>query len=105
MKYLLLVFVVYLAYQFAKGRMKHDTTDLTISLYSYGLILICGISLFLAVGCGGDLPKNCGDNILQSDEICEMGSNIYCLELDYIGGMAYCDDCHGWDITDCTQRK
>ena len=62
------------------------------------------IPLFI-IGCGGDLPPNCGDNTLQADELCELGSYTTCASIGYMSGVAYCDDCRGWDVVDCVQRN
>lgn len=62
------------------------------------------IPLFV-IGCGGELPTNCADGILQDDEICEMGMEANCHDMGYMSGTATCDDCHGWDVTMCARRN
>ena len=58
------------------------------------------------IGCGGDLPPNCGDGVLQDDELCELGMQERCDNLvNYTSTVRRvdCVDCHGWDISLCLE--
>ena len=60
------------------------------------------------LACGGDAySSNCGDEVLQEDELCEVGMYTTCDAVGYRGSAyqkaIYCDDsCKGWDVSDCT---
>jgi len=65
--------------------------------------LLLGL-LFLS--CGGELPKDCGDGILQSGEVCEMGLEKPCGdEFRTTDGVMVCYDCHSWDIEKCIREN
>lgn len=63
------------------------------------------IALMLMISCGGELPKNCGDGILQSDEVCEVGQESRCDRLGFNNvRMVDCaEDCSGYDISVCME--
>lgn len=66
------------------------------------------LSLVFLVSCGGELPENCGDGMLQSNEVCEINMKKACSD-DFTNGlsgngMMYCNDCHSWDIQECLEE-
>ena len=67
------------------------------------------LAVLMVLSCGGDdLSNNCGDGILQPDEVCEIGMQTHCIALGYLpdnsghSATVLCgENCDGWNISVC----